>query len=109
MGHTFRITPRPDAIGGGWDLKLLEDDEEAGGGVFPIDLSDPQKGIDWWNSVSETERTLWLAEAKSARPADAWRAWMTAEAHNDAHSEGLDWVNSHSSGDPVDLWPGGSI
>jgi len=109
MTYTFKITPRPDTVGGGWNLKLFENGDEAGGGVFPIDLSDPQKGIDWWNGISEKERALWLAEAKSARPADAWHAWMTAEAHDDAHAEGLDWVNSHSSGDPVDVWPGTSI
>lgn len=107
--HTFSITPRPDSIGGGWNLKLLEDGAEMGGGVFPVDVSDPQKGIDWWNGIGEKERALWLDEAKSARPADAWQAWLKAEAYDEAHAEGLDWVDSHSPGSGAALWPGAAL
>ena len=107
--HTFTITPRPDGAGEGWTLKLLEDGEEAGGGAFPIDVSDPQEGIDWWNGIGETERALWLNEAKSARPADAWRTWLKAEAYDEAHTEGLGWVNSHSPDNFTALWPSPTI
>jgi len=37
MNYTYEITPRPAELGGGWRLRLLEDDEEVGGGVFPIE------------------------------------------------------------------------
>ena len=103
--HTYKIIPRPDSVGGGWNLKLLEDGEEQGGGVFPVDVSSPEKGIDWWNSIGEKERALWLDEAKSARPADAWHAWQIAEAYDKAHAEGMDWVNSHSPDNRAALWP----
>lgn len=33
--RTYQIDPRPDALGGGWSLKLFEDGQEMGGGVFP--------------------------------------------------------------------------
>ncbi len=33
--RTYQITPRPDALGGGWSLKLFENGEEMGGGAFP--------------------------------------------------------------------------
>lgn len=40
----YEIHPRPENLGGGWSLKLLEDGQEMGGGVFPpvakIDQSD---------------------------------------------------------------------
>ena len=40
-GYAYSITSRPDALGGGWQLRLLDDGEEVGGGVFP-----PVEGID---------------------------------------------------------------
>jgi len=33
--RTYQIDPRPSELGGGWSLKLFEDGEEMGGGVFP--------------------------------------------------------------------------
>ena len=36
MRH-YTVDPRPAELGGGWNLKLLDDNEEAGGGVFPLD------------------------------------------------------------------------
>lgn len=35
MTYEYHITPRPEELGGGWRLHLLEDDVEVGGGVFP--------------------------------------------------------------------------
>ena len=35
MRFSYEITPRPVELGGGWRLRLLEDDVEVGGGVFP--------------------------------------------------------------------------
>lgn len=35
MKYSYEILPRPDNLGGGWRLRLLEDGEEVGGGVFP--------------------------------------------------------------------------
>lgn len=37
MNRTVEINPRDEKVGGGWRLRLLEDDEEVGGGVFPDD------------------------------------------------------------------------
>ena len=35
MKHSYEINPRPVELGGGWRLRLLEGNEEVGGGVFP--------------------------------------------------------------------------
>lgn len=35
MTYSYEITPRPVELGGGWRLRLLEGDQEMGGGVFP--------------------------------------------------------------------------
>lgn len=40
---TFKIVPRPEALGGGWRLHLLEDGEEVGGGVFPASTQEESK------------------------------------------------------------------
>lgn len=29
-------------------------------------------GINWWNSLAEDDRALWMRRAGSAVPADAW-------------------------------------
>jgi hypothetical protein len=35
-GFAYSIDPRDEQLGGGWRLKLLENGEEVGGGVFPV-------------------------------------------------------------------------
>jgi hypothetical protein len=34
--YRYSIEPRPAELGGGWRLRLLENGEEVGGGVFPL-------------------------------------------------------------------------
>ena len=34
--YGYAIDPRPAELGGGWRLRLLENGEEVGGGVFPL-------------------------------------------------------------------------
>mgnify|MGYP000535292648 CR=1 FL=1 len=34
--YRYQIDPRPANLGGGWRLRLLENGEEVGGGVFPL-------------------------------------------------------------------------
>ncbi|MET3109333.1 hypothetical protein AAKU58_004185 [Oxalobacteraceae bacterium GrIS 1.18] len=48
---SYEINPRPTELGGGWRLRLLEDGEEVGGGVFPIEDENPQQGVDWWSRL----------------------------------------------------------
>lgn len=94
MHYEYELTPRPVDLGGGWKLRLLEDGQEVGGGVFPLtsSLDDPELGIAWWNSLSEEVRAHWLKKAGSAVPADGWLAYMTAEAKVDALEEGAAWL-----------------
>ena len=37
--RSYEISPRAPELGGGWRLRLIEDGEEVGGGVFPLDAS----------------------------------------------------------------------
>ena len=75
-GYTYSIMLRPDALGGGWRLRLFDDGEEVGGGVFP--------------PVDDIE------DAEEALQA----------AHDDATDTALDWMNAHASGSYTDSWPG---
>jgi hypothetical protein len=34
--YGYEISPRPAELGGGWQLRLLQDGVEVGGGVFPL-------------------------------------------------------------------------
>jgi hypothetical protein len=34
--------------------------------------TDEQAGMDWWNSLTETQRADWLCRAATAVPAQAW-------------------------------------
>lgn len=97
MKYSYEVIPRPVELGGGWRLRMLENGEEVGGGVFPIVLGDPQAGMTWWNDCSEPERGYWLAVAKSAVPADAWAAYQLAEAHADAEETAYGWLDSRES------------
>lgn len=97
MNYAYEITPRPAELGGGWRLRLLENDEEVGGGVFPITATDPRQGIIWWNTVTEAERGHWLKVAGSVRPADAYNAFLLAAAYTDAESEAYAWLDSREA------------
>lgn len=48
---SFEVSPRSEAVGGGWNLKLYEGKEEMGGGVFEAGddgYSEAyQEGFDW--------------------------------------------------------------
>lgn len=94
MSYSYELTPRPAELGGGWRLQLLEDGQEAGGGVFPIPQDDPQAGMTWWNECSEQERAHWLMMAASARPADAYHAFLLAETYADAEATAYEWLDS---------------
>lgn len=92
MKRTYELHSRPDNLGGGWKLKLIEDGVEASGGVFPLPKEDPQAGMSWWNSLNEERRAHWLMMAASAMPAAAHHAYLLAEAYNDALDEGKSWA-----------------
>lgn len=94
MQYSYEITPRPAELGGGWRLRLLEDGQEVGGGVFPIASIEPTEGMTWWNAMNEKGHEYWLLKARSARPADAYYAFLLARAYDDAEAEGLEWMAS---------------
>lgn len=91
--YGYEVSPRAPEVGGGWRLQLFEDGVEVGGGVFPLPWADePQQGVAWWNEMTEEFRAHWLSTAKSAVPADAWRAYLTHEALGDALEEAENWL-----------------
>jgi len=94
--YSYEILPRAADVGGGWRLRLLEDGDEVGGGVFPADPNyNPDMGMEWWNARSETERAMWMDKAgNTGRAVDAWGAYLAAEAHFDANEEGDAWVSA---------------
>lgn len=69
MRYTYELTPRPLELGGGWRLRLLEDELEVGGGVFPITSIEPSEAL------SDTQRALLLTQA-----------------YDEAEAEALDWI-----------------
>ncbi|MDR1064574.1 MAG: hypothetical protein LBL48_11720 [Azoarcus sp.] len=57
--YSYKIDPRPANLGGGWRLRLLEDGEEVGGGVFPLDEY-PKDAIKAAYEDAEAEAQVWL-------------------------------------------------
>ena len=94
--YRYEVTERAIKLGGGWNVKFYDGEIELGGSVFPADpQSDPRAGMDWWNALSETERTQWMAKAgNSGRAADAWGVFLNDEAHTSAVEAGEDWLSS---------------
>ncbi len=63
MQFSYEITPRPDSLGGGWRLRLLEDGVEVGGGVFPpvtADFDDEKAALQAAFDDAESEAYAWL-------------------------------------------------
>lgn len=79
MDYSYEINPRSVDVGGGWRLRLLENGEEVGGGVFP-----PVDGIE-----------------------DADEALQAA--YDEAHAEALDWMDSRSPDARSALWPSSAL
>lgn len=102
MSYSYEITQRPVELGGGWKLRLIENGEEMGGGVFPVALNDPQAGMTWWNACTELERAHWLDVAKSAVAADAYHACLLAEAYANAEATAYEWLDSREGTDTND-------
>jgi hypothetical protein len=44
--YRYEVTPRPEEVGGGWKLQLIEDDEEVGGGIFEATDEGYQDALD---------------------------------------------------------------
>lgn len=43
----YTTEQRPEALGSGWQLRLYEDKEEVGGGVFPTEGEAIEEGDEW--------------------------------------------------------------
>ncbi len=96
MSRSYEIHPRPANLGAGWSLKLIENGQEAGGGVFPVKEENASAGMTWWNGLTEEKRRHWLMMAASAIPAAARHAYLLAEAYNEALDEAESWVGVKS-------------
>jgi hypothetical protein len=62
MDYSYEINPRPVELGGGWRLRLLEDGQEVGGGVFPPveDIEDAKEALQAAHDDAEVTAYEWL-------------------------------------------------
>jgi hypothetical protein len=63
VNYSYEITSRPDHLGGGWRLRLLENNEEVGGGVFPPQtdaFANPTDALQAAYFDAESEAYCWL-------------------------------------------------
>ena len=66
--YRYEIEPRPLDLGGGYRLRLLEDGEEVGGGVFPLDEYPEAEREEAGNMAftdAQSEGTAWMASRKT--------------------------------------------
>lgn len=72
MQYSYEITPRPTELGGGWRLRLLEGNEEVGGGVFPPveGVEDAKEALQAAFDDAESEAYAWL-DSKDASGIDS--------------------------------------
>ncbi|HCE0707837.1 TPA: hypothetical protein NER33_006365 [Pseudomonas aeruginosa] len=75
--YGYAIDPRPADLGGGWRLRLLENGEEVGGGVFPAGPSKIAQDAAYEDALAEA--SAWLA----TRPADEEPAFLDDESPSD--------------------------
>lgn len=96
MAYTYEINPRPAALGGGWQIRLLDEGEEVGGGVFPV-VVEEVAGIVWWNGLNDAERARWLQQSEGlGTAANAYVAYLRAQAYSDAEETAVEWLNSRN-------------
>jgi hypothetical protein len=91
--YDYEIIPRAPELGGGWRLRLLEDGQEVGGGVFPV-VFDDSRIFGWWQGLDQAARTQWIQRAAQPTSADAYLAYLTDEAWHDATQAAGEWLDS---------------
>ena len=70
---SYQIDPRPAELGGGWRLRLIEDGEEVGGGVFPLsEYATEDNAKD--NAEDNAEEAAKWAYEDALAEASAWLA-----------------------------------
>lgn len=88
----YRILPGATDEGGGYCLKLLLDDVEVDSRIFGADPeASSRDGTEWFNSLNEAGRALWLYEAHSTQPRDAWATYRLRRAYRLAQEAGQEW------------------
>jgi len=97
MKYSYEITSRAADLGGGWRLRLLEENEEVGGGVFPVPVDEADVVMAWWDNVPKQGRAHWVEVAKSSIPAVIHRTYMLAVAHEDAEAVAHEWLDSRET------------
>ena len=69
MARSYEIKPRPTHLGGGWYLKMYQDGEEMGAGVYPLpDLPEP------FTDDDELKFTLDALHAEAMSDGESWKA-----------------------------------
>ena len=63
--YSYQTEPRPAELGGGYRLRLFENGEEVGGGVFP--LSEDEDAL----AAALDEASAWLASREQDRQFEA--------------------------------------
>jgi hypothetical protein len=69
--RTYEVNPQPQELGGGWSLKLFEDGEEMGGGVFPPVLNTEEPDFDEAYQNALDEGGNWIASRACTEAAPA--------------------------------------
>lgn len=81
--NSYEINPRPTELGGGWRLRLLEDGEEVGGGVFPLSeyvtAENAEEAASYAYEEALAEASAWLA----SRSVDEEPAFLDDEGPSD--------------------------
>jgi len=90
MDYDYEIIPLPG--GNGWRLSLLAASKECTFQEFSLPYESMDAATDWWNSLTDKQRHLWMVKAASVVPADARRAYRLADAYDEARAVGDLWI-----------------
>lgn len=81
--NSYEINPRPTELGGGWRLRLLENGDEVGGGVFPLSeyvtAENAEEAASYAYEDALAEASAWLA----SRSADEEPAFLDDQGPSD--------------------------
>ena len=87
MAYTYEINPRPAALGGGWQVRLLDEGEEVGGKCIPC-------GVQGSGRHRLVER---IKQCRADTAANAYVAYLRAQTYSDAEKTAAEWLNSRTN------------
>jgi hypothetical protein len=91
----YGIVPLPATPCSGWCLRLYEHRKAVAERHFPVAPGSAAQSLDWWHTLTDAERTEYMASCTDIP--DAYRAYLVDVAYAEAETVACAWVDARTT------------